>query len=394
MNRQTLNKLLGDLSSEQFLSEYWQKKPLLIRNALPAYNSPISADELAGLACDEEVESRLVLEEGGSKPWELRCGPFDEDEFCSLPATHWTLLVQEANKHLPQLAPLLAKFNFIPSWWFDDIMISYAPDKGSVGPHYDQYDVFLLQVEGKKNWKISTQAVNDCNYLDNTELRIMKQFEAEHEWELQPGDMLYLPPGVAHHGVAVGDSMTFSIGYRALSQSEMLTSFIDFSLEQRTNQHFYRDPDHTQQLHPGEITEQTISHVTELLNDISFDKELVGNWFAQYVTESSHHDSALTPPDLPYSTAECQQQLASCGSLCRSELCRFNFIRTANNEIELFIAGRHYHFNEEHAAFAMLICDQTSYQHHELTDHLHDSHCLRLLQDWVNCGILYFPYDD
>ena len=394
MKKQIINSPLGNMTPEDFLTEYWQKKPLLIRNALPNYSSPITADELAGLACEEEVESRLVLEKGGKQPWELRCGPFDESEFCSLPESHWTLLIQEANKHLPQLSDLLAQFNFIPTWWFDDIMISYAPDKGTVGPHYDQYDVFLLQVEGKKSWKISTHSIQADNYLDNTELRIMENFEAEQEWILEPGDMLYLPPGVAHHGIAIGDSVTFSIGYRALSQNEMLSSFIDFTLEQVETQHYYRDPSLGLQKHPGEINAQTIDHITELLKNIPFDQQSIGRWFAQYTTEPSNNVPLVTPADPYYSAAQCLQQFKTTEILLRNEHCRFNFIRSNSQEIQLFIDGQHFPLNSHQSNFGILICDQASYQYQELSEHLHDPHCLDLLLTWINNGILYFPYNE
>ncbi len=143
-------QLLGGLSAEEFLQQYWQKKPLLIRQAIPDYSTPLSPDELAGLACEQEVESRLILEKDADTPWQLEHGPFTETRFSQLPATHWTLLIQKVNQLLPQLAELLDQFNFIPNWRIDDVMVSYAPEAGSVGPHVDQYDVFLLQGLGIK----------------------------------------------------------------------------------------------------------------------------------------------------------------------------------------------------------------------------------------------------
>ena len=169
--------LLGGLNPARFLADHWQKKPLLVKNALPGFTSPISPDELAGLACEEEVESRIVLECDGPQPWALESGPFDEDRFAHLPETHWTLLVKEGNRYLPELVTLLEQFNFIPNWRIDDIMVSYAPAHGSVGPHIDQYDVFLIQGLGQRRWQISTDPVADDNVIPGIDLRIMRSEE-------------------------------------------------------------------------------------------------------------------------------------------------------------------------------------------------------------------------
>ena len=192
--------MLGDLSADAFLQRYWQKKPLLIRNALANYQSPISADELAGLALESEVESRLVETHG--MDWSLKHGPFNEDDFLGLPEQDWTLLVQGVDLWVPEVQALLSKFAFLPPWRVDDVMVSFACPGGSVGPHFDQYDVFLLQVEGQRRWQIGGECSSNTPLRDDSPLRILKEFEAEEEWLLEPGDMLYLPPGVAHWGVA------------------------------------------------------------------------------------------------------------------------------------------------------------------------------------------------
>ena len=163
----------------KFLRDYWQQKPLLVRKAIPGFKSPISPEELAGLACDEEVVSRLVMERGGRTPWELRRGPFTEEDFLELPETHWTLLVSDVEKQAPDMAGLIEPFRFVPDWRIDDLMISYAPEHGTVGPHVDDYDVFLLQGLGRRRWQISTQPIDPDNFRPDVELRIMDEFEAE-----------------------------------------------------------------------------------------------------------------------------------------------------------------------------------------------------------------------
>ena len=172
-----LGSSLGKLAPQDFLDKYWQKKSLLIPKAFPDFKSPITADELAGLSLEEEVESRIILEHGNT-PWELRQGPFSEDSYSALPDSHWTLLVQAVNHWVPEVQELLKHFNFIPSWRFDDIMISYATDGGSVGPHYDQYDVFLLQAEGKRHWQVGPVYNEQAPTLSGTPLHILSEFES------------------------------------------------------------------------------------------------------------------------------------------------------------------------------------------------------------------------
>ncbi|MTI62649.1 cupin domain-containing protein [Methylophaga sp.] len=232
----------SELSQQQFLTQYWQKKPLLIRQALPGFDPVLSIDELAGLACEEEVESRLIEEVGETGPWQCRHGPFSETDYARLPESHWTLLVQDVDKHVPELAPIMRRFNFIPEWRRDDLMVSFAPVGGSVGPHTDGYDVFLLQAMGTRRWQISHEPVQEAVYIDSLDLKILRQFDPDESWDLQPGDMLYLPPHFAHHGVALNDCMTFSIGFRAPTQLEILDAFMQTLTEQGVGQQRYRDP--------------------------------------------------------------------------------------------------------------------------------------------------------
>ncbi len=388
MKNATQLPLLGGITPQQFFDQYWQKKPLLIRNALADYHSPIAAEELAGLACEEEVESRLVIEQGGSTPWELLCGPFNESTFSKLPSTHWSLLVQEANRHIPELSSLLEQFSFIPSWWFDDIMISYSPDQGTVGPHYDLYDVFLLQVEGQKRWRIDTNQVAKDNYLEDVPLRIMKTFEAEHDWVLEPGDMLYLPPGVAHYGVAQGDSLTFSIGYRALSQSELQTSFMDYLLEHGSLSTYFTDTQLQPQQHPGEISSDTINKLTQLLQQLPLDEKSVGEWFGRFISEPRN---PLTPllPEQPFTTQELRDHIAY-QPLRRNEQCRFHFFRQDKQHIQLFIDGEPHLLDGNQAKLGILLCDHFTLTHEQLTPYIQDEECGQLLLHWVNLGMLYF----
>lgn len=281
-----------ELTTQQFLDQYWQQKPLLIRQAFSQFDSPISAEELAGLACEQGIESRLIEEFGVNGSWQLRHGPFDENDFTSLPATHWTLLVQDVDKHVPQLSHILQQFDFIPEWRRDDLMISFAPQGGSVGPHTDGYDVFLLQAEGTRRWQISDTPVTEAILLADVDLKILAHFEPDQTWELQPGDMLYLPPHFAHHGVALNDCMTFSIGFRAPTVAELMDAMVNTMLEQELGRAHYADPSLTLPIHLGQIDDAAIERVKQLLHQAVEDMSpYLARVMGQLVTETK---SSLT----------------------------------------------------------------------------------------------------
>jgi 50S ribosomal protein L16 3-hydroxylase len=284
MNSDIPLQLLGGLTAREFLRDYWQKKPLLIRQAIPDFESPIDADELAGLALEEEVESRLVIEHG-ERPWELRRGPFAEDAFSTLPEREWTLLVQAVDQFVPEVAELLEQFRFLPSWRIDDVMISFAAPGGSVGPHFDNYDVFLLQAQGKRNWKIGQMCNSESPLLQHADLRILAEFEESAEWVLEPGDMLYLPPRLAHYGIAEDDCMTYSVGFRAPSAAEVLTHFTDFLAQYLTDEERYTDADVQPVSDPHQIQSDALDRLKSLLAEHMSDERMLLTWFGQFMTE-------------------------------------------------------------------------------------------------------------
>ncbi len=212
--------LLGDISPAQFMRRYWQKKPLLVRGAVTDWKAlqlPLPRAELFDLAGQEGVESRLIQLKNDA--WSVKHGPFSRRQIPSLKAEDWTLLVQGADLHHVAVHTLLQRFAFVPAARLDDLMISYASNGGGVGPHFDSYDVFLLQAHGKRRWRIGKQ--KDLSLKDGIPLKILDNFEAEEEYLLEPGDMLYLPPRYAHDGVAEGECMTYSIGFRSPAQHEL-----------------------------------------------------------------------------------------------------------------------------------------------------------------------------
>lgn len=287
MNPDTPLQLLGGLTAREFLRDYWQKKPLLVRQAIPDFESPISPDELAGLALEEEVESRLVIEHG-ERPWELQRGPFNEDTFQDLPERDWTLLVQAVDQFVPEVAELLEDFKFLPKWRIDDLMISFAAPGGGVGPHFDNYDVFLLQAHGHRRWQIGQMCDADSPLLPHADLKILAQFEPTDEWVLAPGDMLYLPPCLAHCGTAEDDCMTYSVGFRAPSAAEVLTHFTDFLGQFLPDEERYSDADIQPSEDPNQIQRDALERLKVLLNEHMSDERLLMTWFGQFMTEPKY----------------------------------------------------------------------------------------------------------
>ena len=298
-------RLLNDLTPTQFLAEYWQKKPLLIRGAVPDFKGLLNPNELAGLACEDDVQARIIQQKKGQ--WDVQNGPFDDEDFAKLPERDWTLLVQSVNHHLPKAANLLSQFNFIPHARLDDLMVSYAPDGGGVGPHTDSYDVFLLQGSGKRNWKISTQT--NLSLIEDAPLKILKHFKTEQEWVLGAGDMLYLPPQIAHWGTAVGgDCMTYSIGFRAPKTQELMYEFLNYLQDHLNAEGLYCDPDLRLQKHPAEISELMINKVSGMLQKITWNKNNVADFLGKYLTEPK--PDIVFEPSRKISKNEFTKQLA------------------------------------------------------------------------------------
>jgi 50S ribosomal protein L16 3-hydroxylase len=287
MNPDTPLQLLGGISAREFMRDYWQKKPLLVRQAIPGFESPISPDELAGLALEEEIESRLVIEHG-ERPWELRRGPFAEDAFAELPERDWTLLVQAVDQFVPEVAELLEEFKFLPKWRIDDVMISFAAPGGGVGPHFDNYDVFLLQGHGKRLWQIGQMCNSDSPLLPHADLKILAEFAKTEEWVLEPGDMLYLPPLLAHCGTAEDDCMTYSVGFRAPSAAEVLTHFTDFLGQFLPDEERYSDAGAQPTDDPTQIQRDALDRLKALLTEHMSDERLLMTWFGQFMTEPKY----------------------------------------------------------------------------------------------------------
>ena len=300
--------LLGGLSATQFMRRYWHKKPLLIRQAMPGVQPPATRADLFALAAQDDVESRLIVRETpqSDSDWTLRRGPIPRRALPKLDRPGWTLLVQGLDLHLESARALLEPFRFVPDARLDDLMISYATDGGGVGPHFDSYDVFLLQVHGKRRWRIGR--LPNPELRPDVPLKILTNFEPEHEWVLEPGDMLYLPPGWAHDGIAIGECMTCSVGFRTPWRAELAREVLVRLLEAAETPEgdpIYRDPKQDATTEPGRMPAHYQAFAAEAVAKLlqrdphAFDKALgeylsepkEGVWFSP--VEVSLHGQGL-----------------------------------------------------------------------------------------------------
>ncbi len=329
-----MSTVLGNISLEDFLKNYWQKKPLVIRGAFPDFEMPFTPEELAGLACDTDAPSRIVSKNGFApdhKQWDSKQSPFTDGDFTTLPDTHWTLLVNDLERYIPELGNIIEQFRFIPDWRIDDVMVSYASDQGSVGPHTDQYDVFLIQGQGKRRWKIITRDDYPPDLLNGPSLAILKNFKADEEYLLEAGDMIYLPPNMPHYGIAEGECFTFSVGFRAPDSTELIQSWVDSAF---TETERYGDASRTLQSNSAEISQHDIQKLSQLmLSKIQDEEAGLSIFIGKHLT--------LSKGDTPID----EDLLASLSFNPREEYQRESWLRFAfiedSEHIHLFADGHH-----------------------------------------------------
>lgn len=388
---------LGNFPIDKFLSEYWQKKPLFIRDALPNITSPVSAEVLAGLACEEEVESRIIIQHQNDSKWDLLHGPFQEETFAKLPESHWTLLVQAVDHWVPEAAKFLNQFNFIPRWRIDDLMISYASDNGGVGPHYDNYDVFLVQTDGKRKWEIGEQYDESSTLIENVPVSILSEFKAIDSWILEPGDILYVPPGYGHNGIAVGDDcITCSIGFRAPSHTEILREYTDHISENISDAMRYNDANLVEQINTGEISKQALDKVQKILQEYLNDTASVSDWFGRYITtpKYSQVDERMrgasntdNPSSNIYSSEHVDKHLKASGCFFRNESSRFAYISTEGTH-KLFVDGECISTLEDTNPLIETLCSEIEYKSDMFS---HTDNNMKLLAELLQLGALYYP---
>ena len=355
-------QLLGGLSPELFMKRHWQKKPLLVKNAIANFKPLLDRSALFELAARDDVQARMVVQSpadaSGKAPgqasakapaWQFRHGPFERRAFPPLKQPGWTLLLQGVDLHHDGVHALMNQFRFVPDARLDDLMISYASDGGGVGPHFDSYDVFLLQAHGRRQWRISRQ--KDLSLQPDMPLKILANFVPEEEFVLEPGDMLYLPPGYAHDGIAMGECMTYSIGFRQPNRGELARELLQRLAEDAQDavgEATYKDPKQPAVAQPGEIPAQMVEFARDALQAALSDPDALGRALGEYLTEPKAN-VWFDPAD----TDEAQAQALPGGQLRLDRRTRMMF-----DARHIFINGESFRAGGRDATLMRRLCDQ------------------------------------
>ena len=380
---------LAHFDIAHFLSHYWQKRPLLIRNPWSQWRNMLEPDELAGLACEEGVESRLILRVG--EHLTMEGGPLPDSRFGELGDGPWTLLVQAVDHHAPEVAALIEPFRFVPDWRIDDVMVSFATDGGGVGPHYDQYDVFLVQGLGKRRWRVGPRCDETTPLIPHEDLRLIADFEATGDWVLEPGDILYVPPGFAHDGVAVGDDcMTYSVGFRAPSRAELVEGWCEHQVDAMAEDDRYTDPDLAAQAHPGEISAAAIDRLHGMVLEALSDRDAFARWFGLYNSLPKYAEADWRPEER-IDEEELRALLTQGVPLLRNPASRFSFLRQGDSLL-LFVDGHSFECKSDTRQLAEHLCAGSTIR---LTPTLATSGpALHLIAALVDQGSLAFDEED
>ncbi len=375
---------LRSFDQAAFLRDCWQKQALLIRNPWARWRNPLEPDELAGLACESGLDSRLII---AGEPMEVEFGPLDPSRFRQLGAKPWTLLVQAVDHHVPAVAALIEPFRFIPNWRIDDVMVSYAVDGGGVGAHFDHYDVFLIQGLGRRRWQMGAACDSATALVPHDGLRLLADFVPTSEWILEPGDILYVPPGIAHNGLAVGDEcMTYSVGFRAPSRRELLTEWIESLADDLAEDDRYVDPDLRHQENPGEITAEAITRLHAMITEKVGDRAAFTHWFGGHSTAPKNREIDWRP-ERAIGAEHARAMLVGGIALLRNPASRFSFVRQDAAAVLLFVDGECFACTRATASFAMRLsaCDRLVVAPGELT-----SPTVALVADLFNRGSVAF----
>lgn len=377
---------LVELSVSDFLSNYWQKKPLLIKNGFKHFTDPLSADELAGLAQDEEIESRIVSCE--NKQWDMQTGPFDD--FNHLGEKNWTLLVQAVDHWHPQAARLIDPFRFIPNWRIDDLMVSFSTPGGGVGPHLDQYDVFIIQGEGKRHWRVGMPDPSLQQLCPHPRLLQVSPFNACIDVITEPGDILYIPPGCPHDGISLENSLNYSVGFRAPAQKDLLTGLADYLIDHDVTGKRFTDPARQASVSVGAIEKTDLQKVRQLMQELVEDDTMLPAWFGSLITRAKH-ELDLNEPDPHYSAEEIAEYIEEGSVLSRTGGLRCCYFQdNAAADIALFINGDQITLPPDELVTAKLLCDYTELLPEQNQHFSQITERTMLLTSLINQGYWYF----
>ena len=372
---------------KQFLQQQWQKTPLFLPGFLQDYLDPLSGDELAGLACEESVESRLVRRHG-ERDWRMEHGPFTEQLLQDLPAENWTLLVQAADLWEDQVGILKELFNFLPSWRVDDVMVSFATPGGGVGPHFDYYDVFLIQGAGQRTWQIGAYSTSGLKVDETSGLALLDEFKAEAEYQLNPGDVLYLPPGYAHWGEAITPSLCYSVGFRAPSVGEMLAGFTDYLLPEADPAQRFTDSELEPAESSGEIKPENLGNAYRSTLASLADEQRFRTWFGCHVTEPKYPE-LIELPAQPLKPEDLQVRLKNGAEVQRCVASRFAYLLLPESaSVVLFADGEDFSLSQTNIQLIHKLCETSPLKKRILSSSNIDSEGLDLLLKLLNQGSL------
>lgn len=381
--RLMLSLNLSEFSLEHFLTHYWQQKPVVLRQGFVDFSDLISPDELAGLACEEQVESRLVYKKGGQ--WQAESGPFEA--YDHLGERDWSLIVQAVDHWSPEVAQLIEPFSFIPKWRLDDVMISYATPGGGVGPHIDLYDVFICQGSGRRRWRVGDRG-NHRQFAAHAALWHTDPFEAIIDVELLPGDILYIPPGFPHDGVTLEHSMSFSVGFRAKSTSDLLSGLADYVIDKELGNALIEDPQRPVHQHQGQINASDFARIKRQLFSVLENDSLLADFSGSFFSKSKCNLD-LQALDEPLSNAELVDQLIAQPLLRIGGLRCFYLDLTVPQGV-CYIEGERYEFGAACAGAVRALCDHETLSCTLLAAWLQQPQFLSALTGWVNAGYWYF----
>jgi len=343
---------LNQMSQNEFLTKYWQKKPVVLKQGFKDFVDPIEPDELAGLAMEESVESRLVYKKDDE--WQAEFGPFEKYEH--LGDSNWSLVVQALDNFSEEAAEIIEPFRFIPHWRLDDLMASFATTGGGVGPHVDNYDVFICQGSGKRHWRVGNNSQHN-EVIAHEALLHVEPFEAIIDVELEPGDILYIPPGFPHEGIALEPSMSFSVGFRANSTVSLLSGLADHLIDNELGTELLEDGDRQAITHSGEITNDDYLRIKSQLTNLLENEELIKNFIGKFLTNAKH-ELDLMPSDEPFEYDEVSQLLTIHGIKRLGGLRAFYFEDTINDGI-FYLNGNQLQCSQNIVPVVKLLCDQS-----------------------------------
>ncbi|WP_159820982.1 ribosomal protein uL16 3-hydroxylase [Colwellia sp. 20A7] len=342
---------LNQMSKNEFLTTYWQKKPVVIRQGFKDFVDPIAADEFAGIAMEEAVQSRLISKKNGE--WQAEFGPFESYEH--LGERDWSLVIQALDNFSEEAAELIEPFRFLPHWRLDDLMASFATEGGSVGPHVDNYDTFICQGSGKRHWRVGGNG-RHTEVIAHEALLHVEPFDAIIDVELEAGDILYIPPGFPHEGISLEPSMSFSIGFRANSAISLLSGFADHLIDNELGGQLLEDPNRQAVNNSGEITNSDYASIKQQLQNLLDDDKLFKNFAGNFLTNAKH-ELDLMPSDEPFESDEVSE-LLSLHAIKRLGGLRALYFEDTVDEGIFYLNGEQIHFNSEIAPIIKLLCNQ------------------------------------